>query len=305
MSKELPKQYSHHLRIGTCSWKYDSWKGLIYDPDKNYRPDDYLPEYAKHYNSVEIDQWFWSLFPTGAKLPDSKTVRMYSKSVPDDFVFSVKAPNSITLTHYYGRQPAKYKHIANKPNENFLNIDLLKKVLELLQPMEKKLGPIMFQFEYLNKQKMSSQTELIDKLSEFFHRAPKGFDYALELRNPQYLNKKYFDFLREMGISAVMLEGYYMPPITDIMQKHDISTGQTIVIRLHGPDRQEIEKVSGKQWDKIVSPKDESMNSIVETIDGQIERGRNVVVNVNNHYEGCAVLTIDKIIDGLERSGKR
>ena len=72
---DIPAEFSGHLRMGTCSWKYDFWKGLVYDPDKRYRPDDYLADYAKYFNTVEIDQWFWSLFPTGVRLPDLDTVR--------------------------------------------------------------------------------------------------------------------------------------------------------------------------------------------------------------------------------------
>ena len=86
-----------NLRLGTCSWKYDSWKGLIYDPAKTYSPHDYLSDYARHFSTVEIDEWFWSLFPTGLKLPNPETVKAYAESVPDDFQFTVKAPNSITL----------------------------------------------------------------------------------------------------------------------------------------------------------------------------------------------------------------
>ena len=29
----IPEKYKDYLRIGTCSWKYDSWKGLVYNPD--------------------------------------------------------------------------------------------------------------------------------------------------------------------------------------------------------------------------------------------------------------------------------
>ena len=112
----IPEKYQPYLRIGTCSWKYDSWKGLVYDPAKKYGPYDYLADYAKYFNTVEIDQWFWSLFPQGAKLPDSKTVKAYTDSVPDDFLFTVKAPNSITLTHFYAKQPSAYKEYANRPN---------------------------------------------------------------------------------------------------------------------------------------------------------------------------------------------
>ncbi len=66
----VPKALRGLLRLGTCSWKYDSWKGLVYEKGKTYRPDDYLPDYAKRLDSVEVDQWFWSLFPGGPRLPD-------------------------------------------------------------------------------------------------------------------------------------------------------------------------------------------------------------------------------------------
>lgn len=92
--QHIPEKYQPYLRIVTCSWKYDSWKGLVYDPEKKYRPYDYLADYARYFNTVEIDQWFWSLFHQGAKLPDSDTVRAYTDSAPDDFVFTIKVPNS-------------------------------------------------------------------------------------------------------------------------------------------------------------------------------------------------------------------
>ena len=48
------------IRFGTCSWKYDSWKGIVYTESKSKN---YLKEYSQKFNTVEIDQWFWSLFP--------------------------------------------------------------------------------------------------------------------------------------------------------------------------------------------------------------------------------------------------
>lgn len=41
------------LKIGTCSWKYPSWQGLVYSPDVG---DNDLAEYARQYETVEIDQ---------------------------------------------------------------------------------------------------------------------------------------------------------------------------------------------------------------------------------------------------------
>ena len=293
---KIPEKYQRYLRIGTCSWKYDSWKGLVYDPERKYAPHDYLADYARVFNTVEIDQWFWSLFPQGAKLPNSMTVKRYADSVPDDFLFTVKAPNSITLTHYYTKRPPASKEYANRPNPYFLDIGLLNSFLETLEPMKSKLGPIMFQFEYLNKKKMPSKKAFLERLDAFFERAPKGFDYAVETRNPNYLAEDFFAFLRNRSLGFVMLEGYYMPPIADVVAEHDVLTAEFSIIRLHGPDRQAIEARTGGLWGEIVDPKDEGLEATASIIEENTSRRITTFVNVNNHYEGSAPLTIQRLL---------
>jgi hypothetical protein len=43
-------------------------------------------------------------------------------------------------------------------------------------------------------------TAFLDALHEFFRRAPKGFSYAIETRNPNYLSDAFFAFLREHAL---------------------------------------------------------------------------------------------------------
>jgi len=296
---QITEPYRPYLRIGTCSWKYDSWKGLVYETDKRYGPYDYLTDYARFFNTVEIDQWFWSLFPTGARLPDSETVRRYADSVPDDFLFTVKAPNSITLTNYYAKQTPALKAFAGRTNPYFLDVELLNRFLEMIEPMRSKLGPIMFQFEYLNKKKMPSLKAFLDHLDEFFEQAPKGYDYAVETRNKNYLTENFFEFLRKRGLGFVLLEGYYMPHIAEIAAKQDVSTAKFSIVRLHGPDRQAIEERTGRLWNEIIEPKDEGLNETASIIRENTKRGLMTYVNVNNHYEGCAPLTIQRLLEGF------
>jgi len=138
------------IRIGTCSWKFQSWHGLIYSAAKGI---DYLEEYARHYNTVEIDQWFWSLFVKDSiRLPRTADVAAYRDSVSDDFRFTVKVLNSITLTHLYRR--AKIDPLVTNPF--FLSPTLFQTFLSLLDPLQDVLGPLLFQFGYLNKQMMTS-----------------------------------------------------------------------------------------------------------------------------------------------------
>ncbi len=301
MRIEVPTPFAALLRIGTCSWKYDSWKGLYYDPAKTYGPNDYLPDYATHVDSVEVDQWFWSLFPGGVRLPEKRTVETYASSVPNDFVFTVKAPNALTLTHYYTRQPAQYAGYGGQPNDHFLDLELLDRFLERLSPLGRKLGPIMFQFEYLNRKKMPSRDAFLDRFGEFIDRAPKGFQYAVESRNPNYLSKPFFDVLEARKIGYVYIEGYYMPPIGQLFEKFHPATAEYNVIRLHGGDRLEIEEATAEMWNRIVAPKPDGIAAAARIVRENTRLGIRTFLNVNNHFEGSAPLTIERFLEALRR----
>lgn len=88
-----------------------------------------------------------------------------------------------------------------------------------------------------------------------------------------------------------------MPSIIEVYEKWQslIHQHETVVIRLLGPDRQGIERQTGKEWDRIVAPRDEELAAIVEMVKGLLARGLTVYLNVNNHYEGSAPLTIERI----------
>ena len=132
------------LIIGTCSWKYESWRGVVYSDSSKIN---YLKEYSKHFKSVEIDQWFWSLHGENkVSLPDPKVIEAYKMSVPNEFKFSVKLPNSISLTHFY----KKSKTEPLKENPYFFSVELYKQIMQLLGSFGDMLGPCMLQFEYLN-----------------------------------------------------------------------------------------------------------------------------------------------------------
>jgi uncharacterized protein YecE (DUF72 family) len=299
----VPKKFRGLLRLGTTSWKYDTWKGLIYDKDKTYRPEDYLADYARYLDSVEVDQWFYSLFPGGLRLPDPATVRFYAKSVPDDFVFTVKAPNSLTLTHYYARQTPHYTEFANKPNPAFLDNDLLRRFLDTLSPLESKLGPIMFQFEYLNKQKMPSKEAFIERFGEFIDRAPKGYQYAVEVRNKNFYSPAFFDFLKGRGLGFVYIEVAYMPRVGEVFDKYKPDTASFQIIRLHGGDRAEIEGQTKEVWDRIAAPKPEGLKAAARVVQANAKKKVVTYVSLSNHYEGSAPLSLRRFLDVL--AGKK
>ena len=282
------------IRIGTCSWKYDSWKGIIFPEKEKFN---HLEEYSKHFNTVEIDQWFWSLFDSKKPaLPKKSDIELYTNSVPEDFKFTIKIPNSITLTHYYN----KNKSTPLKPNQYFLDQDLFESFQESLTPMSNKIGVLMFQFEYLNKQKISGLTEFIVRFESFISSINKKYVYGIESRNPNFLKKPFLDFMERNNLAMVFLQGYYMPPVWQIFNEFKDQIKSSVVIRLHGPDRSGIEEKTGGIWNKIIEPKDEEIDKISEIIYYFQKKKIDAYINVNNHYEGSAPLTIKKIREKIK-----
>lgn len=278
-----------NLRIGTCSWKYPSWKELVYSAAK---PGNFLAEYAHKYDTVEIDQWFWSLFgEEKIQLPKPAVVAEYVESVPDDFKFTIKAPNSVTLTHFYTRLTGG-KLVKNP---YFLSVPLTLEFLDLISPLRSRLGLLMLQFEYLNKQKISGLQEFLSKIDAFVDALSDDLPIALEPRNPQFFSTEYFEYLSDKRLSHVFIQGYYMPDIRSIYSKYGHLIETPVVIRLHGYERDQIEKKTNKIYNTIVEPKDEEIPGIIEMIQDLRSRGIEVYLNVNNHYEGSAPLTIEKI----------
>jgi len=113
------------LHIGSCSWKFPSWQGVVYSD----APVNYLAEYAQHFDCMEVDQWFWSLYGVDkVVLPLPKVVADYAAVVPEGFRFGVKLPNAITLTHFHQTD----KTVPLVPNPHCLSVELLPSFLDRL-----------------------------------------------------------------------------------------------------------------------------------------------------------------------------
>jgi uncharacterized protein YecE (DUF72 family) len=273
------------FRIGTCSWKYGEWKGLVYSNEKGIN---FLEEYSRVFDTVEIDQWFWSLHRGNiVKLPDTRTADEYATSVPEDFLFTIKAPNSITLTHPYARGAAA----PGEANPNFLSVELFERFLDKLTALRPRIASIMLQFEYLNKQKMPDRQAFFEYLDTFLAQCGNTVPIGIETRNPNYLCREYFDVLDRHQAHHVYLQGYYMPAVTEVYRQYGCSARKA-VLRLHGPDRKAMEEKSGGKWDRLLVHRDDELRDLAIMTTELLICNVDVIVNVNNHYEGAAPLTI-------------
>lgn len=269
------------LRVGTCSWKYPSWAGLVYSRADGI---DYLAEYARKYSTVEVDQWFWT------PRPSPSDVDRYRASVPADFRFTVKAPNALTLTHAPGKKGAE--PVANP---RFLSTEALGEFLDALDPLRPQVGMVMLQFGYLNRKMVATPATFLEKLGRFLEQAPRGWPYAVEIRNASWLDRPFFELLRSRQAGAVLIQGYWMPPAAEVQARAADLLEGPVVVRLHGPDRVGMEEKSGGSWNRIVEPRDGELESVAAMVRRLLKGGHDVFLNVNNHFEGSAPLTIDRL----------
>ena len=213
------------VKVGTCSWNYDSWLGLVYNKTEKTATE-YLRQYSEKYRTVEVDSWFY-------KIPDRNEVLSYKSMVDYDFRFTCKVTNSITLTHLRNRNKDK--------NTDFLSPELFNRYLDSIAPLIDQIDGIMFEFEYLNKSKMSGIEEFLNALNDFFAQIPTDIPLAVETRNPNYLKPSYFELLNTYNVSHVFSEKQYMPSIVSVYAEYQDYIKDATIIRLLGDDRKEIE----------------------------------------------------------------
>jgi len=111
------------LRIGTCGYSYEEWKGVFY-PEKCPKGE-FLSFYAKHFDTVELNVTFY-------RLPPLKVLSSIAGKVPDGFSFVVKAPQA--LTHVRGKDAKETTPLFREALKPFSGTG--------------KLGGILFQFPY-------------------------------------------------------------------------------------------------------------------------------------------------------------
>jgi len=155
-------------KIGTCSWKFDSWVGLVYTHTGRTAAQ-YLGEYSARYRTAEIDSWFY-------RMPARRTVLDYLDNVDEDFRFTCKLPMAISLTHHRKRKGAK----ELEPNPDFLSAGLMLEFLEATRPMAGRLDAVMLQFEYLSREKMPSLGRFLEALEGFAEGVPRDVPLTIE-----------------------------------------------------------------------------------------------------------------------------
>ncbi len=211
------------IRIGISGWTYAPWRGTFFPPGLVQREE--LAYAARRVHTIEINGTFYAL-----QKPASYA--KWAGEVPDDFIFSVKAPRYITHIR-------RLKDVA-VPVANFLASGVLR-----LGP---KLGPILWQLPpslRYNRAVLEKFLALLPLDTGAAARLARRHDrkvadpwletglrrplrHALEVRHSSFAAPEVMQLLRRHGVAIVVADTAGKWPVIE-----DVTAG-FVYIRLHG-----------------------------------------------------------------------
>jgi uncharacterized protein YecE (DUF72 family) len=281
------------VRFGTSSWNYPGWRGLVYHRDYEGKgvSTRMLEEYAAYplFRTVGIDSTFYAP-------PTEDVLRGWARHLPPGFPAVSKVWNQITVhTHAKAMAPAR----AGQANPDFLNPDVfLEAVYEPYRAhFPENTGPFVFEFQTIARRSGLGPGEFADRLDAFFSVLPREGQYAVEVRNEEFLTPMYFAVLREHGVAHVFSSWTRMPPIGAQLDLPGSVSGPFLVARaLLRPGRTYDEAVDAfAPYDRIREPNPRLRRDLVRLIQRAVELRIPAYLLVNNRAEGSAPLTIAEV----------
>ena len=183
------------VHIGTSGWHYKRWVGPFYPP--KMPPSKMLSFYLERFDTVEINNSFY-------RLPADSAIEGWCREAPPNFCFAVKASRYIT-----------HNRKLNDP------VNTVEKFMSVIQKLEKRLGPILFQLPPLWNLNL-------ERLENFLDGLPKNHRYVFEFRNPTWNVPEVYAVLHRHNAAYCIYElAGYQSPIQ--------ITADFTYVRLHGP----------------------------------------------------------------------
>lgn len=294
------------LRLGTSSWSYPGWQGLVWEGahSEQLLARKGLSVLAQHplMRTVSIDRSFYR------PLTASDYAR-YAAQVPGDFRFVVKAPSLVTdalVRSEDGR--------GREPNPAFLDAQLATQefVAPALEGLGPRAGALVFQLSPLPWNLLERLPEVLERLRTLLQAQPAlrpaapDAVLAVEVRDAEWLAPEHLphfaDVLRSSGATYCLGLHARLPPLAEQLPLLRLLWPGPLVCRwnlnpVHGPQGYEAAEKGYAPYDRLHDPDPDNLALLGRTLAGICGRGQNAFVTVSNHAEGCAPLTVRRLAE--------
>lgn len=284
------------IRLGTSSWFFPGWRGLVYDgvhPQVTLSRKG-LAAYGQIplLRTVSLDRTFY------APIPAADYAR-YASQVPEHFSFVVKAPALVcdaVMRDEEGR--------GKVANPHFLDAAIATRefVLPCLEGLKAKAGPLVFQISPLPRGLVEDSSLLIKRLEAFFAALPRELGgrvplYTLELRNPELLTPRLMRMLARAKVRYCVGLHDRMPEVERqeaALKALDGEEAGPLVVRwnLHRGFLYQAARQRYEPFDKLVDEDGETRRVLARMAAAAHQARRKVWITANNKAEGSAPLSV-------------
>jgi len=299
LARHLPAQ----VHLGTSSWNFPGWSGLVYDreyPEARLAREG-LAAYCQHplLRAAGIERGVQQALDAG------EWTRL-ARQVPEAFRFVVRSPAAVTDALI--RQPGQSNAAANP---RFLDAAYATErfVAPALEGLGQKAGPLVLQWAPMPADLTRDTHALIERIAQFLARLPVQHAgvrpvYAVELRNPELLTPRFVHRMRELGVRLCIGIHARMPGAARqaaalrTLDAHDhpgpqwLLTGPLVVRwSLHAGCNDEQARVRYAPFDRLIDADVVTRGTLVHLIRVALRSAQPAYVIVNNKAEGCAPLS--------------
>lgn len=274
------------VRLGTSSWSFPGWTGIVYDRAASSATlaRTGLAAYARHplLRTVGVDRTYYA--PISAE-----EFAAYAAAVPADFRFLVKAPESLTTVRF----PDHPRHGEQRGAASRAFLDAGYAADAICAPLAgglgDKAGVLVFQFAPQPLALLGGPGRFAERLHAFLGRLPRGLVYAVELRAESLFTPAYRQALCDAGACHVVNVHPTMPPPA-AQAAQLVADAPAVVVRWmlgHG-QRYEEARERYLPFDRLVDEDPAARGEIATLCRAAAARGRDVYVVINNKAEGSA-----------------
>jgi uncharacterized protein YecE (DUF72 family) len=288
---QLPADLPPQVFLGTSSWSFPGWAGLVYAKGGNESAlaREGLREYSSHplLRAAGIDRGFYAPLSAGQ-------YANYARQVPEGFRFLIKAPNLITDAQHRADNGA-----PDTLNSSFLDAVLAHDqfVAPCIEGLGTKAGTLVFQLSPLPRAWLDDTAAIAARIGEFFAALPPlrpPACYALEIRDAALLTPRLMRTLAAHDVRYCIGVHARMPNVLRQSKALALLPPGPLVIRwsLHAGLKYQVAKDRYFPFNRLVDPDPDTRRALAVLATQTINAGHPVMLIANNKAEGCAPLTL-------------
>jgi uncharacterized protein YecE (DUF72 family) len=301
LATRLSALAERNVYVGTSSWKYSGWLGLVYDrsryetrtrfSEKRFQ-EQCLEEFSQFFRTVCVDAGYY-------RFPDEQFLEKLVSQVPAHFRFSFKVTDTVTLRRFPNL--SRFGFMKGRLNPDFLNAELFEKAfLRPLEPFRSQIGVLIFELADFHLADFAGFGDFLDQLGKFFEKLPTGWQYAVELRTIEFFADEYLSLLNAYHVAHVFNQWTRMPDVGEqLIRNGTVSTDFVVgrfLLRKGRTFKEAIEKFY--PYDQVREVNEEARQAARNLIwDVPMKKGRPSFLYLGNRLEGNSPTTIYAVTD--------